>query len=110
VYRHNAKTRKGYDAGKRIRDALARDGQSPTVESLLGYSIADLRRHLGLQLHDGMTWENMADWHIDHIVSQDEWKATGDPDWWVKCWQLPNLRPIWGAENVAKGAKRVFLL
>lgn len=110
VYRHAAKARNGYDAGKRIRNALLRGGGSPKVEDMIGYSIGDLRHHLGLQLLKGMTWDNMADWHIDHIVSQAEWRASGDPDWWVKSWQLSNLRPMWGPDNVSKGAKRIFLL
>jgi len=92
-----------------MRGALKRGGTSNAVQRLVGYSIADLRAHLERQFVGGMSWANMADWHIDHIVPQRAFDLS-DPEQWRRCWCMSNLRPMWGAENVAKGAKRVYLL
>lgn len=81
-----------------------------TVE-LLGYTIDDLRRHLERQFLKGMSWENMADWEIDHIVPVAAFNISSveDPDF-KPCWALANLRPLWKAENRAKNAKVLTLL
>lgn len=82
-----------------------------TTESIVGYSIHELREHLERQFTDGMTWENMGEWHIDHIVPLASFIITGmdDPEL-RRAWSLPNLRPLWAADNIAKSDKRVTLL
>lgn len=81
-----------------------------TVE-LLGYTIEDLRKHLERQFLRGMTWENMADWEIDHIIPVAAFNISSvdDPDF-KHCWALTNLRPLWTSENRAKNAKVLTLL
>jgi hypothetical protein len=82
-----------------------------TTEATVGYSIAELRTHLERQFTKGMGWDNMGEWHIDHIVPLASFTITGpnDPEL-RRAWSLPNLRPIWAAENLAKHHKRVTLL
>jgi hypothetical protein len=92
-----------------MRKALKAGGKSPTVKDALGYTIAALRTHLERQFLPGMAWHNMADWHIDHITPQAAFNLA-DADQWRVCWGLGNLRPMWGHENIAKGAKQLFLL
>ena len=36
-------------------------------ESTVGYSLSDLMAHLQSKFVSGMSWENLSDWHIDHI-------------------------------------------
>jgi len=79
--------------------------------SLVGYSLADLKRHLERQFTRGMSWENMGKWHIDHILplSSFTYSDPADPDFRV-AWALANLRPLWGQENQKKSASREMLL
>jgi hypothetical protein len=82
-----------------------------TSESLLGYTIAELRTHLERQFLPGMSWHNMGKWHIDHIVPLASFTITGPDDPELKrAWALPNLRPLWARDNIAKGAKTTSLL
>lgn len=94
-----------------LRYCLKTGKGGKTTESMVGYSIHDLREHLERQFTDGMTWANMGEWHIDHIVPLASFTITGpnDPEL-RRAWSLPNLRPLWAADNIAKGGKRVTLL
>ena len=95
--------------GDSIRGALRRAGESNVVQRLLGYKIADLRKHLELQFLPGMGWHNMHEWHIDHIIPQSSFNL-GDHDQWLKCWCMSNLRPLWARDNLAKSARVLTLL
>ena len=82
-----------------------------TTESTVGYSVHELSEHLERQFLPGMTWANMGKWHIDHIVPLASFTITGPDDPELRrAWSLPNLRPLWAADNIAKGGKRVTLL
>ncbi len=86
-------------------------GKRTELESAVGYSVADLRRHIERQFIDGMSWENMTEWHIDHIVPKSSfaYHSPDDPDFRA-CWALTNLRPLWRQANISKSAKRTHLL
>ena len=79
---------------------------SPTFE-MLGYSVHEFISHLERQFVKGMSWENMSEWQIDHIVPVKEAKTEADV---IALNQLSNLRPMWAKENNAKKAKRTSLL
>lgn len=72
----------------------------------LGYSGEELHRHLESQFTDGMSWDNMSDWHIDHIrpVASFNYTTTECEDF-KKCWALSNLQPLWAEDNMSKGDK-----
>jgi len=73
---------------------------------LLPYTIDELVAHLEAQFVDGISWDNMGEWHIDHIrpVSSFNYESTDDPEF-LECWALENLQPLWGPDNCRKGAK-----
>lgn len=78
---------------------------------LVPYSIDDLRDHVERQFIKGMSWDNMGEWHIDHIVPVSAFEFTSPEDEEFKaCWALTNLRPMWAKENQRKSAKRLFLI
>jgi hypothetical protein len=90
---------------------LRSNKQGKKVEDVLGYTMPELRAHLERQFQRGMTWENYGDWHVDHIVpvSSFNFTAADDPDFRA-CWALTNLRPLWAKDNIAKSARRLFLV
>lgn len=82
-----------------------------TTAAMLGYSIQELKAHLERQFARGMSWANMGDWHIDHIVPLSSFQITASDDPTLRqAWALPNLRPLWAAENIKKKDSREFLL
>lgn len=99
------------DTGSIIRNALAKRGGGRKVEQLLGYTMSELRIHLERQFTKGMTWEKFlqGEIHIDHIIPKAKFDLS-DADDWLICWSLPNLRPLWAKDNLAKSAKVISLL
>jgi len=97
---------------KAIRRALggAKKNRRPW-ENLVGYTIEDLRIHLKRQFVKGMSWHNIDQWQVDHIVPIACFGRV-DPggDAFRACWALSNLRPLWKSLNHAKGAKREHLV
>ena len=75
-------------------------------EDLVGYSLNQLRAHLGKQLKEGMTWENYGLWHIDHRIpiSVHNFTEIEHADF-KRCFALKNLQPMWSEDNFKKHAK-----
>lgn len=78
---------------------------SRRTESILGYTMDKLKKHLEKQFTDGMTWENYGQWHIDHKIpiSAFNFETPDDIDF-KRCWSLKNLQPLWGHDNLVKNA------
>ena len=88
-----------------IRAALV-NGSEFKFENVVGFSIQQLKEHLESQFCQGMSWENMGQWHIDHIkpVVLFDIDSMDSPDM-KACWNLSNLQPLWGIDNIRKHAK-----
>ena len=72
----------------------------------LGYTGEELKEHLESQFTEGMSWDNMSLWHIDHIrpVASFNYTTTECEDF-KKCWALNNLQPLWAEDNWSKSDK-----
>lgn len=68
----------------------------------IGCSWLQLRDHIERLFVDGMSWDNRKLWHIDHIVPLAS--AVTEADILRLC-HYTNLRPLWAADNFAKGSK-----
>ena len=94
--------------GTRINNSLVRGYKaSRHWETLVGYTIAQLKRHLEKQFTNGMTWENYGHyWHIDHIVPISAFNFEKPEDMDFKhCWALSNLQPLEANKNLRKNAR-----
>lgn len=89
-----------------IRQALQAKKAGRAWESLVGYTVETLMQHLEINFLPGMSWENMGEWHIDHIKprSSFHYESEYDEDF-KECWKLENLRPLWALDNLRKGKK-----
>lgn len=99
-----------YRTNKAISRGIGKSLKSGTKagrrwESLVGYTIDDLMRHLENQFSPGMTWDNYGKWEIDHIIplSAHNFATPEDMDF-KKAWDLGNLRPLWSPDNRSKGS------
>ena len=89
--------------GSAIWRALRGAKNGRNWESLVGYSVIDLTKHLESQFKDGMSWDNMGRWHLDHIVPQSRFHfETADESEFKVCWALVNLQPLWAKDNFVK--------
>lgn len=92
-----------------MRIALRKKGISkdnPTFK-MLGYSCDELILHIEKQFLKGMNWENIGDWHIDHIIPLDTAETIEDI---ILLNHFTNLRPLWAKENLSKGKRRTLLI
>lgn len=94
--------------GRSIWTAIKGNKKGRRWELLVGYSVDQLKEHIEKQFLSGMSWENYSHkvWHIDHIIPKAafNYETAEDLDF-KRCWALSNLRPMWAAENIKKGAK-----
>ena len=89
-----------------IYHALRGEKKGMGWEKLVGYSVSDLKRHIEKQFQPGMSWDNVGEWEIDHIIPKVafNYETPEDIDF-RRCWGLKNLRPLWKPENRSKHAK-----
>ena len=90
---------------RQMRKALNGLKNGMSWESLVGYTVIDLKIHLEKLFTDGMEWENYGEWHIDHIIPVSSFVITSiNDEEFNKCWSLDNLQPLWAKDNLSKGA------
>lgn len=71
-----------------------------TTVEIIGCTIPVLKEHLERQFKPGMTWLNMGEWQMDHIIPL---RPKGhDVDHILRALNYLNIQPLWKAENVAK--------
>ena len=91
-----------------VRKALRARGMKKSKRTFpsLGYDVHQLASHLESQFVEGMSWDNMGEWHIDHVRPKSTFTFTSmnDPEF-KACWALENLQPLWATDNLSKGAK-----
>ena len=95
----------------RLRHALYSRQLSKKMQhifDIVGYSVEDLVRCLESKFTLGMSWDNMGQWHIDHIMPECSFDYSSIKDDNFKtCWGLNNLQPLWAEDNLKKGSKEV---
>lgn len=70
---------------------------------MLEFSDAELVAHFEGLFEPGMSWENFGEWHIDHIRPLASFDTSSEDDMRLAN-RLENLRPMWAADNIAKGS------
>ncbi len=88
----------------RLKNAIQAQPGAKKIAStfaLVGCSPADLRRHLETQFAEGMSWDNRAEWEIDHIRPCSSFDLT-DSEEQRKCFHYTNLQPLWKSDNRSK--------
>ena len=95
--------------GSAIRQSLIKGGYTKKnrIHDTLGCTFEQFANHIERQFAKGMTWDNRADWHIDHIIPISSAKTEADV---LRLHHFTNLRPLWAHENAAKGDAMVVLL
>lgn len=94
-----------------IRQSLRRGKGGNSWEKLVGYTLDDLASHLEKQFTKGMSWENIGQWHIDHVCPLASFKYESyECEAFRQAWCLSNLRPLWAIDNLRKNDKRTHLI
>lgn len=87
---------------RRITHILKGTSKSMTSEQMLGCDWQELKSHIEQQFRDGMDWDNIGEWEVDHIVPLSSAKTIEDV---IRLSHHTNLQPLWTYENRVKGSK-----
>lgn len=92
----------------RIKDALKAISltKNNKTMSYLGCSHIQLRQWFEFLFLEGMTWDNIGQWHIDHVVPCASFDLT-KPEDIESCFNWKNIRPCWQKENLEKGSQLI---
>ena len=95
----------------RIRGALKSNNIKKIYKTVdyLGCDIQYLRKWLEFQFTHKISWNNLNEWHIDHIIPCHLFDLTKE-DEQQKCFNWQNLRPCLANENLEKSNKLNELL
>jgi len=93
---------------KRLRDRLrnifsnhGKKKRSSTLD-MIGGDWLVAKKHLESLFTESMTWENIGEWHIDHIIPFATAKTEEEL---IALCHYTNLQPLWAFDNMSKGAK-----
>jgi len=87
-----------------IANNFKRNGYSKNTKSykILGCSYDDFKIHLQKKFTEGMNWNNIGEWHLDHIypisLAKDEQEV-------IRLNHYTNFQPLWAIDNIKKGNK-----
>jgi hypothetical protein len=68
----------------------------------IGCTLEELKAHIESLFQPGMTWDNRSEWHLDHKIPLVSAKTEEEL---YKLCHYTNIQPLWGADNLSKGAK-----
>lgn len=94
-----AKVQRNLKSRVKAKEALQLD---PRI--LFGAPIDGVVLWLQARFQPGMSWMNYGSWHIDHVMPVAVFDTTDPLQCLVMC-HYTNLQPLWGHQNLAKGAK-----
>jgi hypothetical protein len=87
-----------------ISIAIKKQGYSKKSKtfSILCCTEVEFKKHLERQFTKGMTWDNLGQWHLDHIypvsLAKDEQEL-------IRLNHYTNFQPMWAVQNIIKGNK-----
>jgi len=96
----------------RVRDTLKYLGKGHKHKSslfLLGCDTEFLKKYIENKFTEGMNWDNIREWHIDHIKPCSKFDLTKIEEQKL-CFHYTNLQPLWWDDNLRKGTKYPFLI
>ena len=93
----------------RVREGLIglKTSKSKRTQEMLGCSLKEFAEHIEKQFYGSMSWENMGEWHIDHIIPCSTAKTEQEL---MLLFNYTNLRPLMAKDNLVKSDRIQFLL
>jgi len=85
----------------RLLQSVKTDQKSGSAVSDLGCSIEDFKKHLESKFTIGMSWDNIGEWHLDHILPLASFDLT-DRSQFLNACHYTNIQPLWREDNLRK--------
>lgn len=100
-----------WNMSRTIRKSLRNNKVGRHWETLVPYTLEELKQHLENLFQPGMFWDNygLFGWHVDHVIPRSffgkESLQNPKSKEFQECWTLENLQPLWAEENLKKNNK-----
>lgn len=78
----------------RLLQSVKTDQKAGSAVSDLGCSIEEFKKYLEAKFKPGMTWDNIGEWHLDHIIPLASYDLT-DRIHFLKACHYTNIQPLW---------------
>ena len=105
-YYHTNKKDPDFALPRRLRQrmyrALKNNYKTGSAVEELGCSIDEFKLYLEQLFTDGMCWDNMGEWHLDHIKPLESYDLTDEEQYREAC-HYTNIQPLWAIDNIRKG-------
>ena len=87
-----------------IKQSFRRNGYSKNSKTfqILGCTFEEFKQHLENKFTEGMNWNNIGEWHLDHIYPVSLAK---DEEELIKLNHYTNFQPLWALDNIKKSNK-----
>ena len=87
-----------------LRGSFKRKGYTKNTQNqkILGGDWETVKEHFESLFTEGMNWDNMGQWHIDHIIPLSVAKTEEEI---INLCNYKNLQPLWGEDNLRKSDK-----
>ena len=104
--RNTVRERLNHNVSSLMNFSLKGNKNGSHWESLIDYTVDQLKKHLEKRFKPGMNWDNYGKWHIDHKIPISKFNFTSSEHIdFKRCWGLKNLQPLWAIENIKKKDK-----
>jgi len=70
---------------------------------VLGCTPIQFKAYIESLFLEGMTWDNMDKWHLDHIKPCASFDLSIHEEF-KKCFHYTNQRPLWATDNLLKSS------
>ena len=88
----------------RLLQSVKTDAKAGSAVRDLGCSIEEFKVYLESKFLPDMTWDNYAEWQIDHIKPLSMFDLTNREQFLQAC-NYTNLQPMWERDNLSKSDK-----
>lgn len=88
----------------RYRKAIQNKCSKKKCMEILGCDFDYFTKYIELKFQEGMSWDNIGKWHIDHIKPISKFDLN-NPNEVTECFHYTNLQPLWEKDNLSKGNK-----
>lgn len=98
---YNIKRRLRWRLRDSLKKAIKKGFKYESSLALLGCDMEFFKKYMEDKFYGGMTWENISEWHIDHIKPCSKFDLTKIEDQKI-CFHYSNLQPLSEKDNLEK--------
>lgn len=98
---YNIKRRLRWRLRDALKKAVVKGVKYKSSLALLGCDMEFFKKYIEDKFYSGMSWDNMATWHLDHIIPCSKFDLTKVEEQKI-CFHFSNIQPLLEVDNLTK--------